>query len=98
MNQESVLQAGASVRYPRTGTFGVITRLVDKNGKRFAELDSTKLLYRLDQLIPAEAVRKIEQEIGRDEQIARLESERRSVEEESLEEIPSLDGACAGAG
>lgn len=98
MNQETILEAGAYVRYPRTGTSGTITRLVDAHGKRFAELDSTGLLYRIDQLIPAESVRKSEHEIDRDEQLARLERERRQVEKEAMEEPPSLDGACAGAG
>lgn len=98
MNQESILEAGAAVRYPRTGTSGTITRFVDKGGKRFAELDSTGLLYRLDQLIPAEFILKKGHEIDRDEQLAQLEHERRQVETEGLEEPPSLDGACAGAG
>ncbi|MCA1916164.1 DUF2098 domain-containing protein [Methanospirillum hungatei] len=97
MNLEN-LKAGAFVRYPRTGTSGTITRLVDKNGRRFAELDSTGLLYRLDQLIPAESVQKNEREIDRDEQLARLEQERSQVEKEAMEEPPNLDGACAGAG
>ena len=97
MSQE-ILEAGAVVRYPRTGTSGTITRLVDKSGKRFAELDSTGLLYRVDLLIPAESVHKNEREIDRGEQLARLERERSQVEQEAMEEPPSLDGACAGAG
>ena len=92
------MEAGTPVRYPRTGTSGIITRFVDKGGKRFAELDSTGLLYRLDQLVSSEFTSKSEQKIGREEQLAQLERERRQLEEESMEEPPSLDGACAGAG
>ena len=98
MVQGVTMEAGTSVRYPRTGTSGTITRFVDKEGKRFAEIDSTGLLYRLDQLVPSEFTSNSKLEIGRDAQLAQLERERRQLEEESLEEPPSLDGACAGAG
>ena len=98
MNQESILDAEDTVRYPRTGTSGTITRLVDKGGRRFAEIDSTGLLYRIDHLIPAELTRKKGHEMDRDEQLAQLEHERRQVEMEATEEPPNLDGACAGAG
>jgi len=92
------LIAGTPVRYPRTGTSGIITRLVDKNGSRYAEIDSTGLLYRLDQLIPGKPTSKFDHEMNREEDLAQLERERKRVEEEALEEPPSLDGACAGAG
>jgi len=98
MESDMLLDAGMHVRYPRTGTYGTITRLVDKEGKRFAELDSTGLLYRIDQLIPAQTTRKEEHEIDREEQLARLLQERHQIEKEAMEEPPSLDGACAGAG
>ncbi len=48
---------GMRVRYPRTGTTGAVVRLEQIRGNRFAELDSTHLLYRTDQLIPAEHVK-----------------------------------------
>lgn len=44
---------GMTVRYPRTGTTGKILRIEQVSGDTFAELDSTNLLYRIDQLIPA---------------------------------------------
>jgi hypothetical protein len=43
---------GMRVRYPRTGTTGKILRIEKIKGDSFAELDSTSLLYRIDQLIP----------------------------------------------
>jgi len=47
---------GMRVRYPRTGTSGTIVALTFEGGDSFAELDSTHLLYRIDQLIPAGSV------------------------------------------
>jgi len=44
---------GMRVRYPRTGTSGTIVALTVEGGENFAELDSTHLLYRVDQLVPA---------------------------------------------
>ena len=43
---------GARVRYPKTGTTGKILHMEQIRGETFAELDSTHLLYRIDQLIP----------------------------------------------
>jgi hypothetical protein len=47
------LTLGMRVRYPRTGTTGTILRIEQMRGEVFAELDSTNLLYRIDNLIPA---------------------------------------------
>jgi hypothetical protein len=50
---------GMRVRYPRTGTTGTILRIEQIRGGMFAELDSTNLLYRVDNLIPASGPEKI---------------------------------------
>ncbi|MEI7856034.1 MAG: DUF2098 family protein [Methanomicrobiales archaeon] len=50
MLAEEVVQ-GMRVRYPRTGTTGIVLRIEHIRGDVFAELDSTNLLYRVDQLI-----------------------------------------------
>lgn len=97
MNLETI-EPGTSVRYPRTGTVGRVTRLIDRDGHHYAELDSTGLQYRLDQLIPAEFSSNKKPTMDRSEQLEGLEKERRQLENESLEETPSLDGACSGAG
>lgn len=47
------ISLGMRVRYPRTGTTGKILSTKQVKGVTFAELDSTNLLYRIDQLIPA---------------------------------------------
>jgi hypothetical protein len=49
---------GMRVRYPRTGTTGTILRIERIRGDMFAELDSTNLLYRADNLIPASSPEK----------------------------------------
>jgi hypothetical protein len=41
---------GQIARYSRTGTVGKIVTFIEKNGFTFAELDSTGLYYRIDQL------------------------------------------------
>ena len=46
------ISLGARVRYPKTGTTGKILHMEQIRGETFAELDSTHLLYRIDQLIP----------------------------------------------
>ncbi|HJJ89991.1 MAG TPA: DUF2098 domain-containing protein [Methanocorpusculum sp.] len=38
------------MRYSKTGTVGKIVTLIEENGFTFAELDSTGLYYRVDQL------------------------------------------------
>ena len=42
---------GDRVRYPATGTTGKVIRLEEIEGKTFAEIDSTGLLYRTDRII-----------------------------------------------
>ena len=50
---EGEIAVGMRVRYPRTGTTGVVARLDPDQGTLFAELDATGLLYRVDELVPA---------------------------------------------
>ncbi|MBN1195462.1 MAG: DUF2098 domain-containing protein [Methanomicrobiaceae archaeon] len=48
--EDGDISPGTTVRYPRTGTTGTVVRIEDIDGNLFAELDSTHLLYRIDQL------------------------------------------------
>jgi hypothetical protein len=41
---------GAVVRYPRTGTTGKVVRVEEIDGRQYAEIDSTGLYYRVDEL------------------------------------------------
>jgi hypothetical protein len=45
---------GTVVRYPRTGTTGKVVRVEEIEGQVYAELDSTQLYYRVDQLVSTE--------------------------------------------
>jgi hypothetical protein len=48
------IRPGMRVRYPRTGTAGTVVRIEEIRGNMFAEMDTTGLLYRTDQLVPIE--------------------------------------------
>ena len=88
---------GAVVRYPRTGTTGKVVRIEEIDGRRHAEIDSTGLYYRVDELISA------------DKTTGKVEREERSLEEylkehrelqEQLEEVWEVgtDRSCEGGG
>ncbi|WP_305066717.1 DUF2098 domain-containing protein [Methanoculleus sp.] len=88
---------GAVVRYPRTGTTGKVVRVEEIDGWKYAELDSTGLYYRVDELI------------GADKAAGNAEREDRSLEEylkehtelqKQLEEVweKGIDQSCEGGG
>ncbi|MDD1668382.1 MAG: DUF2098 domain-containing protein, partial [Methanomicrobiales archaeon] len=52
--QKGEVAVGMDVRYPRTGTTGKVVRIERIDRDTFAELDTTHLLYRTDQLISYE--------------------------------------------
>ena len=87
---------GMDVRYPRTGTTGKIVRIEQIERDTFAELDSTHLLYRADQLIPYEPkVQKEEKKGGGElEQLAKEREAARQVQSQWL----SADELCDGGG
>lgn len=89
---------GMRVRYPRTGTTGKVLRIEEIRGVPFAELDSTNLLYRIDQLIPATAMNKTVTTISEDAKqvIAR---EREYAAGSGLQEaLKNIDQSCEGGG
>jgi hypothetical protein len=97
MLPEEVVQ-GMRVRYPRTGTSGTILRIEYIRGDVFAELDSTNLLYRVDQLIPAS---------GSDKTIVTISEDAKKVIERELafaagndmaEALKNIDQSCEGGG
>ncbi|MFA7198275.1 MAG: DUF2098 domain-containing protein [Methanoculleus sp.] len=88
---------GAIVRYPRTGTTGKVVRVEEIGGWNYAELDSTGLYYRVDELISA------------DRTTGNVERKERSLEDylqenkelkARLEEVweKGADGSCEGGG
>ncbi|PKL57145.1 MAG: DUF2098 domain-containing protein [Methanomicrobiales archaeon HGW-Methanomicrobiales-6] len=88
---------GAVVRYPRTGTTGKVVRVEEIDGWKYAELDSTGLYYRVDELIST------------DKPTGDAERGERSLEEylkehkelqKQLEEVweKGIDQSCEGGG
>jgi hypothetical protein len=89
---------GMRVRYTGTGTSGNVIRLEQEKGSTFAELDTTHLFYRVDQLVPAEVTSKREHE-NRDDFKKTLEEERKFVSgSEFQESLKNLDQSCEGGG
>ena len=52
--EDVAISSGMRVRYPRTGTAGTVVRIENIDGSEFAEIDTTGLLYRTDQLVRIE--------------------------------------------
>ena len=97
MLSEEVVQ-GMRVRYPRTGTSGTILRIEHIRGDVFAELDSTNLLYRVDQLIPTSGSDKTTVSISEDARKI-IERERAfAVGNEMTEALKNIDQSCEGGG
>ena len=89
---------GMRVRYPRTGTTGAVIRIEQVAGNRFAELDSTHLLYRTDLLIPAEQAERSATAIREDaKEIIRREREF-AAGSELQEALKNIDQSCEGGG
>ena len=94
--QAGEVAVGMNVRYPRTGTAGKVVRIEKIDRESFAELDSTRLLYRIDQLISYEpaAGREEKKGGGELEQVAKEREEARSIQAAWL----SADELCDGGG
>ncbi|MFA4826435.1 MAG: DUF2098 domain-containing protein [Methanoregula sp.] len=97
MLSQEVVQ-GMRVRYPRTGTTGTILRIEHVRGDVFAELDSTHLLYRIDQLIPASGSDKTTSTISEDAKKV-IERERAfAAGNDMTEALKNIDQSCEGGG
>lgn len=92
------LAPGMRVRYPRTGTTGKILRIEQVGGDTFVELDSTNLLYRIDQLIAATGTEKTQTTVVEDaKQI--IEREREFASGMDFQDtLKSIDHSCEGGG
>jgi hypothetical protein len=89
---------GMKVRYPRTGTTGKILRIEQVRGDTFAELDSTNLLYRIDQLIPATGTDKTTTTIIEDAKSV-IAREREFAAGSGLQDaLKNIDQSCEGGG
>lgn len=92
------IAVGMQVRYPRTGTTGRVTRIDQMKGEVFAELDTTGLLYRADQLIAVASSRQ-RQTKDRGEDFEQVKKEREFVSGVGFQEaISNIDQSCEGGG
>jgi len=95
---EEVIEAGMRVRYTGTGTTGTVIRFERQEGKEYAELDTTHLLYRMDKLVPVEAG--IEKKYHKREDIKKtIEEEREFISGSAFQEsLKNIDQSCEGGG
>ena len=89
---------GAIARYPRTGTTGKILRVEEIDGRQYAELDSTGLYYRVDELVTVDHVT-TEKEERRERSIEEYLEETMEFQRQR-EEVweKDLDQTCEGGG
>ena len=92
------IAVGMRVRYPRTGTTGTVVRLEPHEGKLFAELDSTGLLYHSGELIPAEIRKAVTVKLTENAKNV-IEQERAYMAGSELQEaLKNIDQSCEGGG
>ena len=92
------LAIGTQVRYPRTGTAGTVVRFEQQEGMLFAEIDTTGLLYRADQLVPVRSQRGKEKKKQEDD-LEQLRREREFLSSEAFQDaIAHTDQSCEGGG
>ena len=92
------LSLGARVRYPKTGTTGKILHLEQIRGETFAELDSTRLLYRIDQLVPIAGTEKSVSAIIEDAKKVIAREREFAAGSELQEALKNIDQSCEGGG
>ncbi len=88
---------GTRARYARTGTIGTVTAVQAIGGETYAVLDTTGLLYRLDQLVPAGAVRERRREEIVEDLEEQLRRDREGIYRTDGGQI-DLGNRCEGGG
>jgi len=94
MDTEEIV-VGTCVRYPRTGTTGKVESLETIDNQIFATLDSTHLLYRVDQLVQAGTTE--DKKKGTREDVRKIIEEERELGA-TLHEVGKTDEMCDGGG
>ena len=92
------ISLGMRVRYPRTGTAGKILQIVLVRGDTFAELDTTNLMYRVDQLIPAHETVKATSTIIEDAKTVIAREREFAAGSELQDALKNIDQSCEGGG
>jgi hypothetical protein len=92
------LTVGMQVRYGRTGTTGKVTRIEQLKGDTFAEVDTTQLLYRVDQLAPATTIKE-RKEKRREKDMDQVQKEREYMAGAGFQDaVTHTDQSCEGGG
>ncbi|MCQ8893337.1 MAG: DUF2098 domain-containing protein [Methanolinea sp.] len=92
------VEVGMRVRYPRTGTTGNILALQVQGKETFAELDSTRLFYRVDQLVPVGKSQEKSKGLSEDT-VEKIAKEREFYSGSGFQEaISHTDQSCEGGG
>ena len=92
----SEFEIGQTVRYSRTGTVGKIVSFAEIDDNTFAEIDTTGLLYRIDQLVEIhEEMRASAEKVDVKKQIL---DEREKLREMQESAWLNVDQSCEGGG
>ncbi|MFA5614221.1 MAG: DUF2098 domain-containing protein [Methanoculleus sp.] len=100
MNTDDVA-VGAVVRYPRTGTTGKVLQVEEIDGRRYAELDSTGLYYRLDELVSVDRVDRTVEKVERSPESYLRDFIKEEEElQQQLKDVweKGVDQSCEGGG
>ena len=96
ISRMTLFKIGQTVRYARTGTVGKIVSISRDGDADYAELDTTGLLYRTDQLTEiAETAHK-----AKTERNVRKETAEEAAREQAIRESAwlAVDNSCEGGG
>lgn len=92
------ISLGTRVRYPKTGTTGRVLHIEHLRGEAFAELDSTRLLYRIDQLVPITGSEKKLTGIKEDAKTVITREREYASWSEHQDALKNIDQSCEGGG
>ena len=92
------LSLGTRVRYPKTGTTGRILQIEQIRGETFAELDSTHLFYRIDQLVPVAGTEKTSSSITDDVKDVIAREREYAAGRDFQDALKNIDQSCEGGG
>jgi len=92
------LSLGARVRYPKTGTTGRILQIEQIRGETFAELDSTHLFYRVDQLVPVSGTENAKSSMTEDAKEVIAREREYAAGREFQDALKNIDQSCEGGG
>jgi len=93
--EDVAIRPGVRVRYPRTGTAGTVVRVEETDGNEFAEIDTTGLLYRTDQLVVIEGEIEVKKKVRKTSDISDYD---RLKDIESSEDMQDAYDQVSGVG